>query len=113
MLSKLQAECRRPRFDFSGLDAIVTGASRGIGRTIADALGAAGARVHAIDVAGPKCSSEFPHRLVALDVADAAAVEAALAPLPAGPRPLVNNARVPPGRSAGQMRDPERAAALA
>ena len=112
MLSKLQAECRRPRFDFSGLDAIVTGASRGIGRTIADALGAAGARVHAIDVAGPKCSSEFPHRLVALDVADAAAVEAALAQLPAVPSLLVNNAGITRDRSIAKMSDLEWAAVL-
>jgi acetoacetyl-CoA reductase/3-oxoacyl-[acyl-carrier protein] reductase len=40
-------------FDFAGETAIVTGAAAGIGRAIAHALRAAGARVHGVDVNAP------------------------------------------------------------
>jgi len=40
----------RTRFDFAGQVAAVTGGARGIGQGVADALGAAGARVYVLDI---------------------------------------------------------------
>jgi NAD(P)-dependent dehydrogenase (short-subunit alcohol dehydrogenase family) len=77
----------RPRFDLDGRVALVTGASRGIGRDLAFALAVSGARVMAaarsagelaalvdeIDVAGGEADA------VALDLTDTASIEAAVA----------------------------------
>src|SRR5262245_13037329 len=112
MLSKPQPE-RQPRFDFSGRRSIVTGASRGIGRAIADALAAAGAQVDVFDVCDPERPGEFQHRLVRLDIADARAVDSAVAELPAPPSLLVNNAGITRDRSIAKMSDADWAAVLA
>ncbi len=112
MLSKPQAECRRLQFDFSGRHALVTGASRGIGRVIADALAAAGALVDAFDLRDPERPNDFPHHFVRLDVADAGAVENALMELPEMPSLLVNNAGITRDRSIAKMSDLEWTAVL-
>jgi acetoacetyl-CoA reductase/3-oxoacyl-[acyl-carrier protein] reductase len=98
------------RFDFRGHRAIVTGAARGIGRAIADALGEAGAEVYAIDVGNPE--EGFPHRFVHLDISDANAVNAAIAALPGAPTLLVNNAGITRDRSLAKMTDADWAAVI-
>ena len=100
-------------FDFSGHRAIVTGASRGIGRTIADALGAAAAQVDAFDRDDPEHPDEFQHRFVCLDIADAHAVERAVAELPEAPSLLVNNAGITRDRTIAKMTDADWEAVLA
>ena len=60
--------------------ALVTGASRGIGRGIADRLAAAGLTVVNGDLAPPPDADVHPaHRHMALDVSDSTSVEAAIA----------------------------------
>jgi acetoacetyl-CoA reductase/3-oxoacyl-[acyl-carrier protein] reductase len=99
-------------FSFSNHRAIVTGGSRGIGRTIADALGEAGAQVHVFDIDGPQQSASFPHQFVQIDIADSNAVKAAIADLPQVPSLLVNNAGVTRDRSIAKMSDADWAAVL-
>jgi len=74
-------------FDLTGKNAIVTGAARGIGRSIAQALASCGALVIPMDVAIPATAeSEAPAAgpgrvagVVLMNVTDAAAAEAAIA----------------------------------
>ena len=109
MLAKSQS-ASQPCFDFRGHCAVVTGASRGIGRAIADALGEAGAQVHTFDVGEPEGS--FPHRFLRIDIADTNAVKAAIAGLPQPPTLLVNNAGITRDRSIAKMSDADWAAVL-
>ena len=109
MLAKSQP-ASQPHFDFRGHCAVVTGASRGIGRAIADALGEAGAQVHAFDVGEPE--GTFPHRFSRIDIADTNAVKAAIAGLPQPPNLLVNNAGITRDRSIAKMSDADWAAVL-
>ncbi|HEY1364056.1 MAG TPA: SDR family oxidoreductase [Xanthobacteraceae bacterium] len=101
------------RFDFSGRRAVVTGASRGIGRAIADRLAAAGAQVDVFDLHPPEPAGKFPHRFVRLDIADAQAVEKAVLELSAAPGLLVNNAGITRDRSIAKMSDADWSAVLA
>ncbi len=87
----------------AGQSALVTGASRGIGRAIAESLAAAGAKVigTATSAAGAEAITGWlapsGGRGAVLDVADAASVEALLAGLEAAgemPGILVNNAGI-------------------
>lgn len=103
---------RPPRFDFRAHRAIVTGACRGIGRAIADALGAAGAEVHAFDVGEPDGSRAFAHQFTRVDIADANAVKAAVAALAAAPTLLVNNAGITRDRSITKMSDADWASVI-
>jgi 3-oxoacyl-[acyl-carrier protein] reductase len=107
---QISPECR-PLFTFAGQRAIVTGGCRGIGRAIADALGAAGADVHVFDVSQPE--SDFPHRFVSVDITDSAAVDNAIAALPSSATLLVNNAGITRDRSLSKMSDAEWAAVIA
>ena len=86
-------------FQFSGRLAIVTGAARGIGRAIADALQASGADVHGLDWD----IDEAPFPIHKVDISDAKAVEAAIAGLPNKPDLLVNNAGITRDRSIAKM----------
>jgi NAD(P)-dependent dehydrogenase (short-subunit alcohol dehydrogenase family) len=67
-----------PTFDLDGQVALVTGASRGIGHDLADAIAHAGAQV----LAGARTTAEFEHERIhpiELDVRDRKSVEAAVA----------------------------------
>ena len=91
-------------FDLSGRLAVVTGARRGIGLAVADALAAAGADIVAVSAHLEQRGSDVARRVeahgrqcevYAVDFADRAAVSALAAELNAGARPvdiLVNNA---------------------
>jgi len=79
----------RLQYDFSGEHVLVTGASRGIGRAVAEGFAAAGADVTILssgsgihETAG-EMSERFGRRIAAIecDITDSAAVKAALAPL--------------------------------
>jgi acetoacetyl-CoA reductase/3-oxoacyl-[acyl-carrier protein] reductase len=110
-ISRMSSFPAPPRFDFHGHHAIVTGAARGIGRAIADALGEAGAEVYVFDVGKPE--GAFPHRFAPIDISDAAAVNEAVAALPFTPTFLVNNAGITRDRSLGKMSDADWAAVIA
>jgi NAD(P)-dependent dehydrogenase (short-subunit alcohol dehydrogenase family) len=81
--------------DLTGSHALVTGGARGIGRAVADRLVAAGARVAIVDLDHPADGAPSGHVELVADVADpaamAAAVDAAVEAL-GGLSILVNNA---------------------
>ncbi|MEV4775365.1 SDR family NAD(P)-dependent oxidoreductase [Microbacterium sp. LWH12-1.2] len=93
-------------FDLTGRTALITGSSRGIGRTLAEGLAAAGARaiVHGRDAAKAAATAAeisaatgIDARSVVFDVTDAAAVDAGMLEveqLIGTPDILVNNAGV-------------------
>lgn len=102
----VQSPNSHPDFRFAGHRAIITGATRGIGRAIADALAAAGAEVHVFDVHEPEDQS-FPHRFLELDIANSDSVKAAIATLPSPATLLVNNAGITRDRTLLNMSDAE------
>jgi 3-oxoacyl-[acyl-carrier protein] reductase len=92
-------------YRFDGKPALVTGAARGLGRAIAEALAGLGADVHGFDrEAGPPVDGITFHPV---DIADARSVNAAVAALPAPPLLLVNNAGITRDRSLLKMSDEE------
>ena len=86
-------------FSYDGRIAIVTGAARGIGRAIADALLACGAQVHGLDWE----TEEAPFPIHKVDISEAAAVQEAIESLPDAPSLLVNNAGITRDRSIAKM----------
>lgn len=91
-------------FDFTGHLGVITGAARGIGRAIAQALLDCGGQVHGLDWESDQQVLErasFPIHQV--DIADAHAVAQAIAALPGPPSLLVNNAGITRDRSIAKM----------
>jgi 3-oxoacyl-[acyl-carrier protein] reductase len=93
-------------FDFSNKTAIVTGAGRGIGRTIAEALLRGGADVQGFDWAVDNASDlDFPIHKV--DISDGDSVTELVNSLTTPPSLLVNNAGITRDRSLAKMSDQE------
>ncbi|PWB60575.1 MAG: dehydrogenase [Deltaproteobacteria bacterium] len=94
-------------YKFDGRVAVVTGGARGIGLAITRALIDHGADVHVFDVAPGDGGGEVPYRFHKVDIADSAAVAAAVSQLPATVSLLVNNAGITRDRSVIHMSDDE------
>ena len=103
-------------FDLTGRVALVTGAGQGVGRGIAKALSAQGARVAVndlFDARAEECAAEIASSggkaiAAAFDVSDYGVVTAAVGRVESELGPidiLVNNAGVPPGMGVGQFRE--------
>ncbi len=91
-------------FSFEGQVAIVTGAARGIGRAIADALLESGAEVHGLDWENDQALIDAaPFAIHRVDISDADAVDAVIAALPNPPTLLVNNAGITRDKSIKKM----------
>jgi acetoacetyl-CoA reductase/3-oxoacyl-[acyl-carrier protein] reductase len=94
-------------YKFDGRVAVVTGGARGIGLAITRALADHGASVHVFDVAPGGDGGDVPYRFHKVDIADSAAVAAAVSSLPAPASLLVNNAGITRDRSMIHMSDEE------
>ena len=97
--------------DFKGRSAVVTGGARGIGLAITRGLIRYGAKVHVFDMAPGEGAEAYHFHKV--DIADSAAVAAAVAQLPEPVTLLVNNAGITRDRSVLKMTDDEWQSVLA
>ncbi|NQU55705.1 MAG: SDR family oxidoreductase [Rhodospirillales bacterium] len=93
-------------FDFTHQTAIVTGAARGIGRAIGEALSLRGADVQGFDW-DPGKASELAFPVHKVDISDATAVAELVGSLSTPPSLLVNNAGITRDRSIAKMSDQE------
>jgi len=91
-------------FDFTHQTAIVTGAARGIGRAIGEALSRHGADVQGIDWALDE-AAQLPFPLHKVDISDATAIAELVRSLSTPPSLLVNNAGITRDRSIVKMSD--------
>jgi len=98
-------------FDFTNRTAIVTGAARGIGRAIAEALTTRGATVQGFDWAVDN-ASELAFPLHKIDISDGPAVTDLVNALETPPSLLVNNAGITRDRSIAKMNDEEWASVI-
>ncbi len=94
-------------YDLSGKAAVVTGGTRGIGRAIANALLERGAEVHLFDISAEGAGDLSAFTFHQVDISDPAAVNQAVAELPANCTLLVNNAGITRDRSLAKMADAE------
>lgn len=83
--------------------AIVTGAARGIGKAIADALAAAGMEVHGIDIGRPDDGGSGSITFHSVDITDAGAVGDLVAEIGGPIGVLVNNAGITRDRTLMKM----------
>jgi len=98
-------------FDFTNRTAIVTGAARGIGRAIADALTAHGATVQGFDWT-VDTSSDLAYPIHKIDISDGPAVTELINSLETPASLLVNNAGITRDRSIAKMSDEEWASVI-
>ena len=92
------------RLDLTGRTAIVTGAARGIGRTIADRLSDAGASVVGIDVSLPDDGNTSAIDFQSIDITDETAVQKLADQIDKPVSILVNNAGITRDRTLLKMR---------
>jgi len=91
---------------FTNKTAIITGAARGIGRAIADALVRQGADVHGFDL-NVENSSDLNFPVHKIDISDGPEVTKLVGSLDTPPALLVNNAGITKDRSIAKMTDAE------
>ncbi len=91
-------------FDFKGQCAVVTGAARGIGRAIGEALQRCGADVQGLDWEDdPQVIGQAPFAIHRVDISDLEAVTQVITSLATPPSLLVNNAGITRDRSIAKM----------
>ncbi len=93
--------------DLEGRCALVTGGARGIGKSIVDAMTAAGAEVHVIDIGWTDEASSGPATFYSADITDAGAVRNLVAEIGRPICMLINNAGITRDRTLMKMTSQE------
>ena len=91
------------KLDLSRHCALVTGGARGIGRAICEGLAAAGAKVHALDIAIPEDGAGSPVTFHAGDITEPASINDVMAEISDPVTLLVNNAGITRDRTLLKM----------